>query len=161
MSLNKFHASVVLFNTLAGRTLSTEVDEKFWKDVENQAERVLEEAKELYAAVKARDLVETLDGYCDVFVTNTFVGEMLSASGVDIDGALHAVCQNNLSKIPKDIFRAAESAEMYGESYAVVDRVVVNGEEYFPVKRREDDKLLKPKYYHKVHLNDFIGGNNK
>lgn len=158
MSLNKFHASVVLFNTLAGRELSTEVDEKFWSDIENQIGLVLEETTEMYNAVKDRNLVEVLDGYCDVFVTNTYVGEMLQAAGIDAEGGLHAVCQNNLSKIPKDIFHAAESAEMYGEGYVYVDRAVVNGEEYFPVKRREDNKLLKPKHYHKVHLDDFVGG---
>lgn len=63
---------------------------------------VEEELAETKAATRTNDLLEELDGACDLFVTVAGHMQQLERLGCDVKGALEKVCENNLSKLIAD-----------------------------------------------------------
>lgn len=162
---DKLYTMVQQFNMLAG--LPQEFDaqsEEFWKRLEQQIKVVVEEVKEMEAAVAARDLVEVLDGTVDVFVTNSGVMDILQKSGVSVYGAGYEVCANNLTKMTQNPALAKQTVVMYDEQHVptyIERKIVMDGiypREWYTVRRVEDNKIMKPFGYQRVSLGKFVPG---
>lgn len=124
--------------------------------IENQAKRVLEEAQETIDACKAGDIEGVLDGIVDVQVTALPLISMGKAYGFDVDGALIEVADNNLTKVTTSYIRAVESVAKYGEGSVYIDEQPYMDRIYFSIKRKSDDKYLKPVGYESVSLEKYL-----
>ena len=152
------------FNTIVGSDVSYET-------LLQKLERVEEEVEETFAAVvgvraggrvlkQNIDKKELLDGIVDIAYTLFGLMQIAEQLGYDVFGALEAVCANNDSKVCKTIEEANETAVMYEEQGIEVD--IRYNEEYdvFAVVRKSDGKLMKPKGYKSVVLDQFLPKEN-
>lgn len=145
------------FNTIVGSDVSYET-------FEQKLARVDEEVQETIAALSSNygvvDEKELLDGVVDIAYTLFGLMQITEQLGYDIEGALEAVCKNNNEKFVKTIEEANETAVMYEEQGIAVD--IRYNEEYdvFAVVRKSDFKLLKPKGYKSVVLDQFLPKEN-
>jgi len=153
------------FNTIVGSDVSYET-------LVQKLERVDEEVREAFDSLGAWEECcgnrvispedidvnskELLDGVVDVAYTLFGLMQIAEQLGYDVFGALEAVCKNNDSKFVKTIEEANETAVMYEEQNIAVD--IRYNEEYdvFAVVRKSDFKLLKPKGYKSVVLDQFL-----
>ena len=149
------------FNRIAGK-LNTDTllhdKDKMWVELQNSAKRVLEEAQEMYEAAMDRDLLEVLDGAVDVKYTIGHTQILLEMMNIDVISACDEICDNNLSKFTTS-FNLADSTvnelNRYGEdSYGT--SCFYEDEYYYIVKRREDDKVMKPLGYKSPNISDYI-----
>lgn len=103
---------------------------------------------------------ELLDGVVDIAYTLFGLMQIAEQLGYDVFGALEAVCKNNDSKFVKTIEEANETAVIYEEQNIAVD--IRYNEEYdvFAVVRKVDGKMLKPKGYKSVVLDQFLPKEN-
>lgn len=155
-SIKDFMLKIERFNELAGKSYRSSIDEEWWVAMKNQAERVIEEAQEILEACDKRDVTMLLDGVVDVAVTALPLMPMAQAVGFDVSKANDLVAENNITKIVSDASLARDTAGRYGEEYCYIDNVIVDGINYYPVKRYEDDKLLKPIGYESVNISDCL-----
>jgi hypothetical protein len=154
---------VKLFNEIAGQPQKFDTQsEEFWIWVDNQVKLIEEEVKETRAAVDARDLLETLDGTLDVFVTNAGLMDILECGKVSVLPAGYAVCTNNLSKMTQSPSLARKTVAEYDAQLipCYSERsVIMDGKyprEWFTVRRVEDNKIMKPLGYVRVDISRFI-----
>jgi len=127
--------------------------EEYWDALELQLLRIQEELKETMKAVHDRDLVELLDGGCDLDVT---VSGLNYLSGLEYQKAINRVLSNNDVKYTTEIAYAIEASNKYtadGED-CEVQSVQDNGEIYFSVHRTSDNKIMKLLNHPKVSLVD-------
>lgn len=139
---------VDLFNNLIGNSPVAPSDkEAWWGQLELQAQLVLEEAEEMYKACKDRDIVEVLDGACDVKYTQSYMETLLKASGIEFNEAFDEVCKNNSSKFTTNLALAEESKELLlkGGVDVYLEELKYDGTTYYSVKRKTDGKVLKLK----------------
>ena len=159
------------FNTIIGSDVSYET-------LARKLERVDEEVMETFDAVTgwhtleygnrvagrvyeaSVDKKELLDGVVDIAYTLFGLMQVAEQLGYNIEGALEAVCKNNNEKFVKTIEEANETAVMYEEQGTAVD--IRYNEEYdvFAVVRKTDNKLMKPKGYKSVVLDQFLPQEN-
>lgn len=141
------NSKVVKFNTIIGNSpASLEEKEKFWKQATLQAKLILEEAKEQYDACLQRDLVEVVDGACDVRYLQDYMNTLLDNVGVDLEHAFDMVCYNNDQKYTRNYNLALESATSHtieGGVPSEVEEVEYEGDLYYVVKRKSDGKVMK------------------
>lgn len=158
------------FNTIVGSDVS-------YHTLLQKLERVQEEVEETFDAVsewlynpehtsiddcfirvlkQEVNKKELLDGIADAQYTLFGLMQIAEQLGYDVEGALGAVCKNNDSKFVKTIEEANETAVMYEEQNIPVD--IRYNEEYdvFAVVRKSDFKLMKPKGYKSVVLDQFL-----
>lgn len=147
---------ITKFNYRSGKTpLSLNNDkEVIWKSLQDQAERLVEEANEVLDGVKNRDIKEVVDGVVDTWYVREWLDDMLEALGVDVDGAKHEVCKNNLDKITEDVNLAYESSVNYGNTfvYSYHEKDVT----YYSVLREGDRKVMKLKTHVPPNIDKFI-----
>lgn len=139
---------VDLFNNLVGNSPVDPSDkEAWWEQLELQARLVLEEAGEMYKACKDKDIVEVLDGACDVKYTQSYMETLLKSSGIDFNEAFDEVCKNNSSKFTEDLTLAEESKELLLKDGVEVylEELQYEATTYYSVKRKVDGKVLKLK----------------
>jgi len=140
-------SSIIKFNCIKGDSpVGIDGDrERFWQQIEHQAKLVLEEAQEQYDAAVARDIVEVVDGACDVDYLQTYLDVLLEAVGVDLPQARELVADNNNQKYTTNEHLALRSAKKHSDNGvpAYAEEVAYEGEYYFVVKRKEDGKVLK------------------
>ena len=118
----------------------------WWEQVQNQARLALEEAQEQYDAALSKDLVELVDGACDIKYTQDYVRTILKHSGVDMDLAYEEVCKNNRGKYTTSKELAEKSRyRLLKEAHVNCDihSVEVYGLTYYVVKRHWDGKVMK------------------
>lgn len=129
-----------------------------WKQLKQQAALVKEEALEACDAAEDQDMTEILDAYCDIWYTNTYLGQLLEAYGVDVKGAIEAVCSNNSQKYTTSYTYAKESQESLEEKgiSCYIETTVYDGETYYTVCRNEDSKVMKLKHHEKPSLEQFV-----
>lgn len=90
---NEFIRDCQLFNTIAGKAgIPTK------KALLEQIELIQEELNETKMAIMTNDNVGLLDGYVDVGVTWSGLGQMLDALKMNTLGAMEATAANNLTK---------------------------------------------------------------
>ena len=141
---------ITKFNYITGKPPLGAIEdnkELVWKQLKEQAERVLEEAKELVKACEEQDIKEVLDGFVDVWYTNEYVEDLLVACGVDTKTAKHEICNNNDQKYTTSFALAEDTRLGYLDiaTPTVISEVDYGGETYFTVMRVEDNKVMKLK----------------
>lgn len=157
MSFNSLE-SVRAWNLKCAKQPSEPFTPAYWQTLGEQAARLLEEAKELVDAVKARDRKETVDALADIqYVLDG--GVFLSQH--NHAGAMKAVCENNdlkysLSRSQAEQW-AGEIEKATGETVHV-KAGVFDHQTYYSVQRDSDNKIMKPVGHPKVDLSPFIAG---
>jgi phosphoribosyl-ATP pyrophosphohydrolase len=158
--LLKTDESVKQFNLRAGKGLPTAFTDEWWDSLKGDVARVLEEVDETVFAVDMRDTKELLDGVCDIeYTLSKLKWALREAEGINYDGAMSTICENNLTKIVDNIYDAEMSCRKYAEKgietyvNAYKDE---NDNEYFAILRKSDNKVMKPYGYESVSLDTFI-----
>lgn len=159
------------FNTIAGGGTS-------YNTLLQKLERVQEEVEETFDAISGWHSVvnednyherilkqkinkkELLDGIVDIAYTLFGLMQAAEQLGYDVDGALEAVCLNNDTKLVKTVEEANETAVMYEEQGIPVDIRYNEQYDVFAVVRKLDGKVLKPKGYQSVLLDEFLPKEN-
>lgn len=151
-------SDVKKFNVIANNGVVQGDLWEVWKQLKQQAALVYEEAIEACDAAEDQDMTEILDAYCDVWYTNTYLGQLLEAYGVDIKGAIEAVCSNNSQKYTTSYTYAKESQESLEEKgiSCYIETTVYEGETYYTVCRNEDSKVMKLLHHEKPSLEQFV-----
>lgn len=151
---------VTRFNHIGGNAPHMGTDYEYWKQLKDQAARILEEAKELYAACEDERMQDVLDGFLDVRYTNEYMEDLLIAGDVDTKKGWEAVCNNNDQKFTQSYSYASESKETL-ENKGVecyIDQTQYEGQIYYVVRRNEDNKILKLKHHESPDLSVFVPG---
>lgn len=140
-------ASVARFNYIVGNPPKGYEGgrEEVWEQIEFQAELILEEAKELLEAAKSRNMVEVLDGYLDVWFTNSYIKELLEACGVDTLTGKDEVVSSNEMKFTTNFGLALSSQDKYKSEgvETLIFSKEYEGQEFHCVKRESDGKVLR------------------
>lgn len=138
------------FNVISGKDkYPTETD------IENQVKLIREETKELSEAHAYEEPeINLLQESVDLLVVTLGLIEMLRKKGYDVDGALLAVPDCNLSKFTKDRDEAWKSMEDYHKAGTEVT-VDYNEEHKVYVIKDTKDKVRKPTGFKKVNLEEF------
>lgn len=152
------NSRVTKFNHICGNAPSMGTEQEYWKQVQNQVKRVMEEVKELYECAMTEDIEGVLDGYLDVKYTNEYIDDLLKADGVRTNEAWELVCDNNESKFTNSYSYAVDSKEYHEQSGTdcYIDSVVYEGETFYCIRRSYDNKVLKPKYFEAVDLSSCL-----
>lgn len=150
-------AEVREWNKAVGK-IPAEVDSQ---TLNKAAELVFEEAQETLDATIDEDLLEILDGVCDVDYTNAYLKVLLEQKGVDVDGAMQAVIENNKLKLKLTYEEASALAEHFDErgEPCYVTKTEGFGELRdcrFAVQRVSDNKVMKPLDHPKVDLTEYL-----
>lgn len=126
--------------------------------LERQLALVLEEVSEAAVAIKDKDKPEILKEVLDIGVVWMGMLQILENAGYDVWAAACNVCENNNSKIMNNIEDAVESVEKHFadgvEAYA--DTTKVGEVEYFSVRRKSDGKILKPYFFKKADVSEYV-----
>ena len=167
---NSFGAAVYSFNHLAGNLQTTEDPDEIVQRIKNQAERVLEEAREtvdwcdayLTEGFEISSVEECLEGILDgVIDTNVTAFGLLQLAGpyFDTQKAATKICQNNLTKFTTSHSSASETVKHYAEkgTQCTIRSTNVDGlGEVYSVVRDADGKIMKPHDYQPVCLQDCL-----
>ncbi len=143
-NLQSIYNSVKRFNEVAGN-----LDFITEESIDNQISYVWEEVTETIEAFEQGDSVGMLDGCCDVFVTCAGLMQKLEAAGYDVEGALKAVCENNMSKFLPVV--SALDKGRYDVSF---------NKKYKLNVLKQDGKVKKPESFVSVQLAEFVPGDN-
>lgn len=130
--------------------------EAYWKSLEDQMERILEEVQETIAAVKERDLTEVLDGCCDMDVV---VSGFNFLTGLPYSEAIDRVLTNNDVKYTENYAFAVDTALFYcdkGLECEVQEVEESDGTIFFSVHRLSDNKIMKLMDHPRVSLSDLV-----
>ena len=108
-ALEGLYLATNTFNMIAGN------DQKITdQDFEDQFKVVVEEMKEFQDGHTNKDLVETVDGVIDSFVTLFgYMQKMQNRYGIDFAKAMDLIAENNLSKYPTEEQVAIDTVQMY------------------------------------------------
>lgn len=136
------YESIKEFNEIAGN-----LEKVDWLKIDNQIGYIWEEFTEAVEALEAGDLVELVDGACDLHVVVTGLIQLLEAKGVDMKGALRAVNENNLSKFVPINYRI---------QYDIAHDLTVNEKYARYVIKDSVGKIRKPSNFKAVDLLPFI-----
>lgn len=139
------------FNVIAGKTGVPSLD-----DLKNQVKLITEESKELLEAFENESLINTLQELTDVLVVSFGLLEQFRKLNYDVDGALLAVADCNLSKFTKDRDEAWKSMEDYHKAGTEVT-VDYNEDYKVYVIKDANDKVRKPNNFEKVNLDYYKG----
>lgn len=139
------------FNIIAGKDGVPSED-----DLKNQVRLITEESKELLEAFENESLINTLQELTDVLVVSFGLLEQFRKLNYDVDGALLAVADCNLSKFTKDRDEAWKSMEDYHKAGTEVT-VDYNEDYKVYVIKDANDKVRKPNNFEKVNLDYYKG----
>jgi len=151
--------STVDFNLVAGNKYLHFDDISFLQVVKRQVALIAEECKELEEAVAVEDWTEVADAVCDIRVVSDWLQELLYQAGFDMESAMEAVAENNMSKLFKTYSEALETKEYYEEEKNLsvyIESKFYKGKDWFVVKNAETGKILKPKGFVSVDLTKFV-----
>lgn len=154
------YKDVCFFNLAAKGTeavYSPNAQETFDR-LERQLALVLEEVSETAVAIQDKDKSEILKEVLDVGVVWMGMVQILENAGYDVWAAARDVCDNNTSKIMDNIEDAVESVEKHFADgvEAYTDTTKVDGVEYFSVRRKKDGKILKPYFFKKADVSEYV-----
>jgi len=151
--------STVDFNLVAGNKYLHFDDISFLQVVKRQVALIAEECKELQEAVAVEDWTEVADAVCDIRVVSDWLQELLYQAGFDMESAMEAIAENNMSKLFKTYSEALETKEYYEEEKNLsvyIESKFYKGKDWFVVKNAETGKILKPKGFVSVDLTKFV-----
>lgn len=130
------------FNDIAGNLTNVSLE-----SIDAQLSFIFEELTETIDGLEQGNMVELLDGACDLFVTVGGLMQKLEAMGFNVAHALGRVNANNLSKFPKvgELYRKPEgTVATLNEKYG---RVVL---------KNSVGKVCKPAAFTSVDLSDLV-----
>lgn len=156
----ELHKRVAQWNCRVGNEIPYEHPSQCFHLLKNQAERVVEEAKEILEGATTKDVNEVLDGVVDTLFTLVYAVEITRKMGYDVAGACKAVCDENDTKF-SDNYNFVKSEvdkmnEQFGENYCRMSKTVGAKQAFYCIKRNSDGKVLKFSTHKKVDLNNFI-----
>lgn len=145
------------FNAITGKAPSKDLKE-LYKQIENQCTYLLEEVKETLKAAQENDIIEVVDGVCDVKYVASQLQTLVESVGVDFEGAFSEVCNNNDQKFTTSYVEACgwESYHCELGKDVYISHVKYKGEDYFTVCDAVTNKTLKYENFPKVDLTSFI-----
>jgi len=124
-------------------------------DLKNQIELIKEEVKETNDAFEADNIVGVLDGCIDTLFVTLGLLQKLKNLGIDTEGAMKQVAEDNLSKFPSSYQVALESSSEYLHKYIDVS-VEQNEEHQVYVLKDQNDKVRKPKGFVGTDLSKYV-----
>lgn len=133
-----FAKEVVAFNDIAGNFEKTS-----YRDLKNQAELIMEEAKETLEAFEDKDATEVLDGAIDVLYVTVGLLERLDRLGFKVAEAMDRTVLNNLNKFPMTEAVCLETVDYYSSKGIDSTLKYLPNYNLFVVKNLEG-KVLKP-----------------
>jgi hypothetical protein len=136
------YREVEKFNKIAGNLENVTPE-----SISNQLSYIFEELTETIDALESGNVVELLDGYCDLLVTVQGLGQKLNVAGFDTQEAEKRVNDNNLSK-----YIPANKAIHYDPSFTKT----LNEEYNVYVLRDSNMKIRKPSGFVSVDLSDCV-----
>jgi phosphoribosyl-ATP pyrophosphohydrolase len=120
------------------------------KEVEGRMKLIREEMKELEAAVKDKDYVETADALADILYV---VYGMGTAIGMNLDTIFDLVHKSNMSKLCTTEQEAKDTVEWYKNNNTEYDSPTYRQtDKYFIVYNKSTGKILKSINYKPVDL---------
>lgn len=152
------NARVTRFNVICGNAVTMGTDLEYWRQVKEQAARILEEAIEMNTAAQEEDYQGVIDGWGDVKYTNEYMDDILKAAGVDTKKVFDTIASNNDQKFTTSYTYAVESKECLEENSVecYLDNTTYEGVLYFVVRRNSDNKILKLKHHESPDLSVFV-----
>ena len=151
MNLLECYDGVYKFNDVAGN-----LDNVSEEGLRAQARCVLEEAKELFAAVDENEGPEQLlKESIDVTVTIFGFIQQLYSQGYDVFGAMTKVNENNITKVSMDDVVAAYTVMAYEELNIHVEK---HRNPIGYCVKDENGKIRKPVNYKAVDVAEFVPG---
>lgn len=124
-------------------------------DLKNQIELMKEEVKETNDDFEADDIVGVLDGCIDTLYVTLGLLQKLKNLGIDTEGAMKQVAEDNLSKFPSSYQVAVESVTEYLHKYIDVS-IEQNKEHKVYVLKDQNDKVRKPKGFVGTDLSRYV-----
>jgi hypothetical protein len=151
MTFDKFYESVCKFNNLAGNKNTHEA-------FKAQMKCLKEEVQETEDALLRNDPVKILDGAVDTIYVAMGMLQKLQELGVDVNGALRQVAEDNLTKFPSNMLDAVKTVEFYAsqgintgiESVLEYSRYVI---------KDENRKVRKPFNFKATELSEYVPRN--
>lgn len=145
------------FNVVTGKAPSKNINE-LYKQIENQCTYLLEEVKETLQAAKENNMIEVVDGVCDIKYVASQLQTLVESIGVDFEGAFSEVCNNNDKKFTTIYNQACAWEGYYAEQNkdVYISHVKYKGEDYFTVCDAATNKTLKFNNFPKVDLIPFL-----
>lgn len=131
-----------LFNEV-GHELSKKTKSELADKIELQMHLIDEELTETFVADCDEDF---LDGICDVFVTVVGLLQQAEHFGFDVEKALNAVGDNNLSKFVKGV--VTDVTEGHSVYYDEKNNL--------SIIKNQDGKIMKPATFQKVDLTPYL-----
>lgn len=135
--------SIIDWNSKCGNVPPKPYSPEYWEKLRGQAKHLVEEVNELIAAIDSEDAIETLDAQCDI---DYVLGGLIFLSQHDHEEALKLVCENNDHKFTdcytEALKRLADIEKRTKEECKVVGSIV-DGKEYYCVRRVSDGKVMK------------------
>ena len=148
-TLNDFSKAVNAFSVISGKSGHSDVD-----SIIHQSGLLLEEAEETIDGAELNDPNEVLDGVVDVLFVALGLVEKLEAVGINVSKAMQLVSKNNASKFTDSPEIAAATVQR--EKDKRVDTVVHKYGNYFVIKNKWTDKVIKPVGFVSVDLSECI-----
>ena len=154
MSIKQIEQRIKQWNERCGNTPCNKQDTLYdvVRKVLPQAKVILEESKELVAALESKDENEIKDGIADVLFTSLRLDSLLGDK-YDVLVMLNAVCDNNDLKYTTDYDAFATTQKWWNASTFDIT-TVIDGVTYYCIKN-ENGKVVKPKDFPKVDLSEF------
>lgn len=146
------------FNVIAGNSPSQGDLWECWQQLKRQVDLVLEEAKEGKEGASKEDMLELIDAWADVWYTNTYLGQLLEAFGVNTKAVIEEVCKNNNQKFTTSYTYASESKEALEDKgvQCYIEQTVYQGTTYYTVRRNGDGKVMKLRHHESPELSKFL-----
>ena len=149
-TIQDFQIDQDAFNEISGQAFKTTK-----QDIENQLKLIYEEVGETRDAIRDNDVVGTLDGLVDTLYVTLGALQKLSNLGVDVNGALRQVAEDNLSKFTDEEDIANNSMQDYFEKGTKV-RTEYNAKYRVFAIKDENDKVRKPLDFVSTELSKYV-----
>lgn len=138
------------FNEISGQAFKTTK-----QDIANQVALIAEELKETQEGFENNSVVEVLDGLVDTLYVTLGALQKLKKLGVDTDGAVRQVAEDNNLKFADDEMIANNSMNSYFEKGIKV-RTEYNSKYRVFVIKDENDKVRKPLDFVSTDLSKYV-----
>lgn len=138
------------FNEISGQAFKTTK-----QDIENQLKLIYEEVGETRDAIRDNNVVGILDGLVDTLYVTLGALQKLSNLGVDVNGAMRQVAEDNLKKFVDEEMIVNNSMDSYFEKGIKV-RTEYNSKYQVFVIKDESDKVRKPLDFVSTDLSNYV-----
>lgn len=149
-SIFNFKKDADLFNEVSGQAAKCSEN-----DLLNQFVLIVEEVGEILEGFDNANPVEVLDGVIDTLYVTLGLLQKLQNLGMDTDGALERVAEDNLSKFVGCEILLEESLDMYKKQGKKV-LASYNEEHEVWVLKNTTDKVCKPSNFVSTDLSSFV-----